>query len=162
MPIIVKNSPILILLLAALSLFVCDRSRVYEEYRAVGARGWHLDSAQTFVLEYDEGEQRYDAYMALRVNSDYPYQNLYVFVDQRYGNGEERRDTVNYRLAAPSGELLGKGMGALKEFMLPVFTGGTLPEAGEYSITLTHGMRDTQLVGLEDVGFRLALHESDS
>lgn len=162
MPKIVKISLILIAAIGMTTLFSCDRSRVYEDYRAVGAEGWHLDSSQTFVWEYEPGDQRYDGFVALRVNSDYPYQNLYVFIDQQYATGEGRRDTINYRLAAPNGRLLGKGSGAVKEFLLPIFSGGTLPEEGEYSITLTHGMRDTQLVGIEDVGFRLALHQADS
>ncbi len=140
----------------------CDRSRVYESYRAVGTDGWHLDSTMTFPLELEEGSRTYDGYLALRVNAGYPYQNLYIFVDQRFDDGSSRLDTVNFRIAAPSGALLGKGSGAVKEFRLPVFKDNDLPRPGNYEIRFTHGMRDTQLVGIEDVGFRLALHNEDS
>jgi len=158
----IENSLFLILLACALTLTSCDRSRVFENYREVGSAGWHMDSVMTFHWEPSGEHFRYDGFMALRVNAEYSYQNLYVFVDQKYPNGEGRRDTVNYRLAAPSGALLGKGTGAVKEFRLPIFIGGELPGDGEYSISLTHGMRDTQLVGIEDVGFRLALTSGDS
>ncbi len=157
-----KNNVFLILAIGLFTLSGCDSSRVYESYHTTGPRGWHLDSSMVFEVKKEADTLRYDGVLALRVNPKYPYRNLYVFVDQSYPSGKSRRDTINYRLAAPNGELLGKGMGAVKEFQLPIFSNKVLPGKGVYSITLTHGMRDTQLVGIEDVGFRLALHRKNS
>lgn len=145
----------IVLLIALIS---CDQDRVYEDYRAVGTDGWHMDSVQTFVVSSEDSVQSYDGFLGLRLNDRYPYQNMYVFIEQIYPNGESRYDTVNYRVAGSRGELLGNGMGAIKEYELPLWLDGTFPGSGTYSISITQAMRDTQLVGVEDVGFRLALH----
>jgi len=148
--------------LAIFALFAglasCDSTRVYEDYHSVGSNGWHMDSVQTFSVSSEDSIQSYDGFLGLRLNESYPYQNLFVFIEQVYPNGDSRFDTVNYRVAGSRGELLGDGIGAIKEYQLPLWLDGTFPGSGDYTIFITQAMRDTQLVGVEDVGFRLALH----
>ena len=94
--------------------------------------------------------------------SDYPYNNLYLFRTVSTVDGIAYADTVNVRLADELGNWNGSGMSNLKTMMVPVGKSAVRFEKGErYTLRVQHGMRDTILYGIQDLGVKLIKAEED-
>ena len=55
----------------------CDKKLVFDEYKSVG-NSWHQDSILTFKLPKLESEKKYNLYVNVRDNNDYPFDNLFL------------------------------------------------------------------------------------
>ena len=104
-------------------------------------------------------------FVNIRNTNDYKYNNLFLIVSMNHPNGKVIKDTLEYKMAAPNGELLGSGFSDLKENKL-WYKGHDEPfifkESGTYSIAIQHAMRgigkvegDDFLNGITDIGFRI-------
>lgn len=80
-------------------------------------------------------------------------------------HGKTMKDTLEYQMAKPNGELLGEGITDIKENKL-WYKGHENPfvfeESGDYKINIQHAMRNNgdvngvdKLEGITDVGFRI-------
>ena len=153
----IKNSALV--LLAALTLFSCDKKRVFDEYKAVGS-AWHKDSIVSFNLPELDSTKRYDLFVNLRANDNYPYNNLFLIVALEKPNGFTKVDTLEYQMAAPDGALLGNGFSDIKESKL--YYKENINLKGKYKVLIKQAVRETGKVpgvtlleGITDVGFRI-------
>ncbi|WP_430467064.1 gliding motility lipoprotein GldH [Winogradskyella ouciana] len=155
------------LLLALVSLFMvtsCDSKAVYDEYQSVPNK-WHKDSVASFNFKAPDTIKNYNLYVNLRNTNDYKFSNLFLIVELNYPNGKAVKDTLEYKMAAPNGELLGTGFSDIKENKL-WYRGYKSPfkfsETGDYNVNIQHAMRKNgdvngvvNLEGITDVGFRV-------
>ena len=133
----------------------CDRTKVYESYTQIPSGGWSFNDTLEFEFEMNpEADQSYNWLIGLRNNNDYRYSNVFFFVQTLGPNGLQKCDTLQYLLAAPNGKWLGSGVGSIK-YNLFNYKASEEMMKGEYTIQITHGMRDKVLVGLEDIGVRI-------
>lgn len=147
---------------AVLILASCGETTVFDEFQPIGGL-WHQDSIQSFVVPIEDNSKPYAVIMKLRHNADYPYANLYLFRTIASSNGTEYTDTVNLAIADRQGKWLGQGVGEVKT-MEWVFAdrGLQFTDQRKYTFTLQHGMRDTLLEGVMDVGLELSQIEETS
>ena len=153
----IKNSGIL--LLAAILLFSCDKKRVFDEYKSVGS-AWHKDSIVTFDLPVLDSTKRYDLFVNLRDNNNYPFNNLFLIVAIEMPNGFTKVDTLEYQMANPDGTLLGNGFSDIKESKL--YLKENVKFRGKYKVHIKQAVRESgkipgvqELEGITDVGFRI-------
>jgi gliding motility-associated lipoprotein GldH len=153
----IKNSGILIL--AAILLFSCDKKRVFDEYKSVGS-AWHKDSIVTFDLPVLDSTKRYNLFVNLRDNNNYPFKNLFLIVAIEMPNGFTKVDTLEYEMANPDGTLLGNGFSDIKESKLYYKEG--VKFRGKYKVHIKQAVRESgkipgvqELEGITDVGFRI-------
>ncbi|MNK76008.1 Gliding motility lipoprotein GldH precursor [compost metagenome] len=153
----IKNSGIL--LLAAILLFSCDKKRVFDEYKSVGS-AWHKDSIITFDLPVLDSTKRYNAFVNIRDNNNYPFNNLFLIVSIEMPNGFTKVDTLEYQMAEPDGTLLGNGFSDIKESKL--FYKEDVKFTGKYKVHIKQAVRQSgkipgveALQGITDVGFRI-------
>ena len=153
----IKNSGILILV--AILLFSCDKKRVFDEYKSVGS-AWHKDSIVTFDLPVLDSTKRYDLFVNLRDNNNYPFNNLFLIVAIEMPNGFTKVDTLEYQMANPDGTLLGNGFTDIKESKLYLKEG--VKFRGKYKVHIKQAVRQSgkipgvqELEGITDVGFRI-------
>ncbi|KAF2509135.1 gliding motility lipoprotein GldH [Flavobacterium foetidum] len=153
----IKNSGIL--LVAAILLFSCDKKRVFDEYKSVGS-AWHKDSIVTFDLPVLDSTKRYNLFVNLRDNNNYPFNNIFLIVALEMPNGFTRVDTLEYDMAAPDGTLLGNGFSDIKESKL--FYKENVKFRGKYKVNIKQALRESgkvpgvqELEGITDVGFRI-------
>ena len=153
----IKNSGIL--LLAGILLFSCDKKRVFDEYKSVGS-AWHKDSIVTFDLPVLDSTKRYDLFVNLRDNNNYPFNNLFLIVALEMPNGFTKVDTLEYQMANPDGTLLGEGFSDIKESKLYFKEG--VKFRGKYKVHIKQAVRESgkipgvqALEGITDVGFRI-------
>lgn len=158
-----KNS--LFIFLSCCAFFCsCDSNRIYDEYKSVPNQ-WHKDSIILFNVIPPDSTNNYNLFVNLRNTNEYKYSNLFLIVEMDYPNGKIVKDTLEYKMADPSGKFLGTGFTDVKENKL-WYKGHEKPfvfsEMGEYKIQIQHAMRQNgqvngieNLEGITDIGFRI-------
>ena len=133
----------------------CDRSKVFDIYQDIDPNGWSFSEALDFEVEIQAQEGAIFNYLiGLRNNNDYLYANIFLFVDVEGPDGKHQIDTLQYLLAEPDGKWLGSGVGEIK-YNLFKFKETQEMQTGVYKFSIVHGMRDSMLMGIEDVGIRI-------
>lgn len=142
----------------------CDSEAVFDQYKSVSSQ-WQKDSVVDFNFMAPDTINSYNLFVNLRNTNDYQFSNLFLIVELGYPNGKVIKDTLEYKMAAPNGELLGTGFSDIKENKL-WYKGYKTPfnfkEEGEYSVRIQHAMRKNgdlygveNLEGITDIGFRV-------
>lgn len=146
---------------SSLLLVSCDNNRVYDVYESLPNQ-WHKDSIVSFKINPPDSINPYNLFVNLRNNDDYKYNNLYLIVEMNFPHGKIIKDTLQYRMAKPNGELLGTGFTDVKENKLWYKEGVVFNESGVYTINIQHAMRENgkvngvvNLEGITEVGFRI-------
>lgn len=142
-------------------LVSCDSNRVYDTYKSV-PNAWHKDTIVSFKVNPPDATNSYDLFVNLRNSNTYKFNNIFLIVEMVFPHGKTIKDTLEYRMAEPSGELLGTGYMDIKENKLWYKEGVVFNEPGEYTINIQHAMRENgkvngvlELEGITDVGFRI-------
>jgi|SRR6218665_35137 len=153
-----RNS--LLFFVAAIVLVSCDKKRVFDEYKSVG-KAWNKDSIVHFELPKIDTTKAYNAYLNIRDNDNYPFNNLFVIVAFEQPDGITKIDTLEYQMADAEGNLLGDGFTDVKESKL-VYKKNMTFKSGVYKVHIRQAARQTgkvtgvpQLDGITEVGFRL-------
>ena len=152
-----KNS--ILVFFIATTLFSCDKTRVFDDYKSVGD-AWHKDSVVSFDLPDLDSTKRYDLFINIRDNNNYPYNNLFLIVSLEMPNGYTKVDTLEYQMADADGILLGDGFSDIKESKL--FYKENVRFRGKYKMNIKQAVREngkvpgvTNLEGITDVGLRI-------
>lgn len=152
-----------LLCLFILGIFVvsCDEVSVYSSYETING-GWDKQEPVSFELANMDTIAPFNAFITMRVNHEYSYNNLFLITRLGYPNGKVETDTLEYRMAEPSGALLGKGAGDVKENKLWYKEGLRFRESGTYTFTIEQAMRangnvaaDQKLKGITEIGLRI-------
>ena len=104
-----KTSVFLIASLMLIFLVSCDTKSVFDEYKSLPNQ-WNKDNIISFQLEAPDSTNTYNLYVNIRNNNDYKFSNLYLITGLEYPNGKTLVDTLEYKMAAPDGTLLGEGL----------------------------------------------------
>ncbi|GAA3572975.1 gliding motility lipoprotein GldH [Snuella lapsa] len=145
-----------------ISFVSCDSNRVFDVYKPVSANGWHKDSIVSFEVSPPDSIQAYNLFVNLRNTNAYKFNNLFLIVEMVFPHGKTIKDTLEYRMADPSGKLLGDGYTDVKENKLWYKEQVVFNESGAYTVNIQHAMRENgkvngvvNLEGVTDVGFRI-------
>lgn len=155
----IKNS--LLFILVTLIFISCDKKRVFDEYKSVG-NTWHKDSIITFKLPKFEVSKKYNLFVNVRDNNDYPFDNLFVIVSLEQPNKKVIVDTLEYKMSNPDGTLMGDGFSDIKESKLFYKDNFDFKLKGDYKVHIQQAVRQTgkvsgvdNLKGITEVGFRV-------
>ncbi len=135
--------------------YFCDPNRVYDKYQEIPKSAWHKDSLLVFHISAENVLQEHNLIIQIRNEITYKYSNLWLFCEIADTRGIVKRDTFEITLAEPTGRWIGKGIGSIKSLQTVYKHNYRFPASGEYTISIQHGMRDEQLKGIHDVGFRV-------
>jgi len=150
-----------LILLLSFNLVSCDNTFVYDKYKPVTS-SWN--AAQPFVFEYEATDTitPYNYFINLRVNHDFPFNNLFLIVETEFPNQQISVDTVQYQMAAPDGTILGHGFSDVKESKLWFKQTKPFSELGVHKFKISQAVRElgkvdgvTELKGITEVGFRI-------
>ncbi|MFD0990606.1 gliding motility lipoprotein GldH [Mariniflexile jejuense] len=156
-----KNSVSLVLLVLFFVVTSCDPNRVFDVYEPIPNK-WHKDKVVSFNIKAPDSTNAYNLFVNLRNTNAYKYNNLYLIVKMEFPHGKTVTDTLEYKMADPTGKLLGTGLTDIKENKLWYKEGVIFREKGEYKVKIQHAMRENgkvngvvELEGITDVGFRI-------
>ena len=126
------TSSILFILILS-SLFSCDKTRVFDDYKSVGT-AWNRDSIVKFDLPKLDPIKKYNVFVNLRNNDNYPFNNIFLLVSLENPEGLTKVDTLEYAMANPDGTLLGEGFSDTKESKLFYKENLNFDKKGKYKI----------------------------
>ncbi len=143
------------LLLLALAAIACDPGRVYEEHLPMKEGVWKVSDKKEFRAEISDILSSYSVYIDIRNDRDYPYSNLYLFLNTAYPGGGLSRDTIELTLADFDGRWLGSGTGSVKFSRFLFRKDLKFASKGSYHFTFEQAMRVADLKGIRDIGIRI-------
>ncbi|RYD90388.1 MAG: gliding motility lipoprotein GldH [Sphingobacteriales bacterium] len=146
----------------ALLLCSCDKERFFDEYKEFDGK-WNKDSVVAFNVNQKDTVGRYNLFVTMRNNSNYPYNNLFLIVQmQQPGTNITKVDTLEYQMANRDGTLMGEGFGEIKESRLWYKEKVRFGKPGAYRFTIQQAVRDAgkvpgvqELDGVTEVGLRI-------
>lgn len=133
----------------------CDNKRIFDDYQKIPDMVWNKDSVFTFNFNVTSSMINHNLYLNVRNKINYSYSNLWLFVEVVEPNGKATKDTFEITLAEPSGKWLGEGFGGIKTSQVIFRRNVVFNETGKYEVKIQQGMRDENLEGISDIGFRL-------
>ncbi|HMM12732.1 MAG TPA: gliding motility lipoprotein GldH [Bacteroidales bacterium] len=141
----------------AIAIFAagCSNRTVFDAVQSTGGHEWHSSNRLRFEAEIDDTVSTYRILLHLRNHVEYPYANLFLFLQTRMPNGHITRDTIECQLADPSGQWYGKGTGPYRQQLIPLHNRLKFPLPGSYVFYIEQAMRDTILFGITDAGLRI-------
>ncbi len=133
----------------------CDGTVYYSEYVDVNEDGWLPADSACFDVEVKDTSLIFNFLVEVRNSVSYPYSNTFLFINTTFPDGSMARDTMEYPLADPSGQWLGKRSGRYVDTRYFFRRNARFPMPGNYHFAITNGMRDSAITGLEHIGFRI-------
>ncbi len=149
-----KNRYYLIILIPLISLS-CIHNDVYLKYKSITTRGWNKDSLYCFDVPIKDTTAFYNVYINIRNRGEYPYQNLWFFLSKTTPDSIQTKDSIECYLADNHGKWLGTGIGSVLQMAVLYKQHVRFNKAGIYHYSINHGMRDSVLVGINDIGMQV-------
>lgn len=148
-----------ILLFLPLLCVACRSNVISSDHRDVPEGGWAINDTVQLSLQVEDTAQVCDLALVLRHSDAYPYQNAWFFLSSPDLLCPLQCDTVQAFLADDRGRWLGTRAGRYYNGFVFVRHELRFPEPGTYRFAIVHGMRDSVINGLADVGLELRIHE---
>lgn len=149
-----KNS-CLTLLIILLMLASCNSKQYYADDQRVDENGWHLNDKLYFNVEVDDTTAIYNFIINIRNTAHYPYSNTFLFINTTFPDGGIAHDTLECPLADVDGRWYGKRTGHYIDNSYYFRKHVVFPQKGRYSFEISHGMRDTAVVGIKNIGLHI-------
>lgn len=157
-----------IAVLFCLSVFIgsCNKDLVFSKYKSLEDASW--SRSDTVVFSFTPGDTivEHEVFLNIRNDNSYPFSNLFLIAALSFPDGHTVKDTLEYEMAAPDGQWLGKGLGSIRENKLWYKENIVFRQTGVYTLELTHAMRKNgrvegleELPGITDVGLEIEKSE---
>ena len=141
---------LLFLAALALALTACRQDIVFSQFVSIPSEEWHVDSVAQFNYQIPDKKVGYQVLVYVRHTERYPYQNMWLFVDNA-----GQTDTIEFYLADDRGRWLGDRHHGMIEMPVLMEDAKLFPDTGVYRLSVRQGMRDTLLRGITDVGLEV-------
>lgn len=150
-----KNVVNLLILLVSIVLSACSRSVTYSDFRSINPLGWDKEDTVCFDFTVPDTAVAYNILLHIRHADNYPYQNMWLFVDVFYPDSVHHTDTLEFFLADDRGQWLGRGSNG--HIRMPVLYENHLQfsDTGQCRIAVRQGMRSDCLRGVTQLGIEL-------
>ena len=144
-----------LLVLSIAFLLSCTDGTIYHQYAAIDKDGWNKYAAAVFKADISDTVGDYNVIIDIRHRTDYPYQNLHLFVYSYSPDSVMMGDTLNCFLADNQGRWVGKGISSTKNLPILYLHNIKFPTPGVYTFEIKQGMRDDMLRGINDIGLSI-------
>jgi len=146
---------IFIFISTILGMASCSHKEIFYDYLSFTDAQWNQNEQAVFHVKIEDKSQPYDVSVELRNNSNYPFSNIWLFIDYKTPKGRNRCDTIGADLADVYGKWYGKGL-SLFNLTIPYQTTVLFPDTGTYVYSIRQGMRENPLKGISDIGLKVS------
>ena len=122
-----------------LFVYGCDQKMVYEQNKDI-QDGWKLDQIINFNVDIKDTISNMEMFINIRHTSDYPFTNIWLFINTLDPQGQYKKDTVECVLAEKSGKWKGSGLGGIK-FLRTKLKNIRFDSKGTYKFFIEQAMR---------------------
>ena len=156
------HNKFLIVLVFMWSMVSCNSNLVFSEFEAMENGKWDMDKSVDFEFSALDSVRPHNMFIHVRNDNTFEFSNLFLITELEYPDGKTFKDTLEYKMAEPTGEWLGKGLGSIKENKLWFQEKIVFPDSGVYKLNIVHAMRKNGdvdgihiLDGITDVGLEI-------
>lgn len=136
-------------------LVTCQQNTTYQQSYEINNRQWHKDSVLSFKPKIQDTINAQTVYFNIRHTANYPYRNIIFFVTLKSPTHRKVTDTVEFYIADKDGKWKGSGLGDIYDTQLIYKKNIRFPNSGQYTFNIVHGMRETKLPEILDVGLTI-------
>jgi len=155
----------LLFIISSLALSSCRQRPVLYDYVPVNPHGWLTTDTLRFTLPAVPADGDYTFSLGTRFNSQYPYEDLWLVLEQRFvGAGDDaativgdecrHRDTLHLPMPTEKPTWQTNGI-AFHEAEAPVTTTHLTPQQMPVELLVYHVMRHQCLTGITEVGVKV-------
>lgn len=153
---IINKGLIFLTFAVVVALTSCGPKECYYSSVEIPEKGWHKDTVAVFRSDVSQLNKSCHVLLEVQNNNEYPYSNIWFFLDVVSPSGYVQCDTIDCILANDQGDWIGKsnwseGYKSLHPYKLNV----SFPKKGLYTYYVVQGMRDTVLRGIDRVGVKI-------
>jgi gliding motility-associated lipoprotein GldH len=150
-----KTVKLLLFFIAVVFFAACDSSRVFEENKVIENQLWNNKNKMVFYVNVDDTITPHNFYINVRNATDYPFSNLFLFMETRYPQGTYSKDTLECVLADNTGKWLGDGSGDIWDNQILFRKNFKFKRKGKHVFSLEQAMRLENLPQILDIGIRI-------
>ena len=132
------------------TLASCHHDIVYSQFCSIPSSNWNIDEEAQFEYAISEIDADYQMIIYIRHTERYPYQNMWLFIEDK-----GRIDTIEFYLSDDRGQWLGDKHHGFIEMPVLYEEDKHFPDTGIYHLSIQHGMRDSVLRGVTDIGLEI-------
>ena len=140
---------------ALMVLASCGKDILFEQNNSIEDAKWSMNQPVRFSVNVQDTLSPYDFYINIRNNGDYGFNNLYLFLNTEFPNGQSVSDTLECLLASSDGKWLGSGLGDIYSQSILLKKKVRFPAKGVYRFEMIQAMRTDPLIGISDTGIRI-------
>jgi gliding motility-associated lipoprotein GldH len=145
----------IIVLASSLFVIACDSNRLIDENKDLPVQGWNYQNKLIFDVPITDTIAQYSLYLNVRISADYLFSNLYLNLHTTLPSMQKQTERKELILADENGKWLGKGLGDLFDYQVPVKEKFRFKENGIYRFELEQNMRNDTLIGVISSGLRI-------
>ena len=141
-----------IFLITCLALLTsCKNDVLYSQFHSIPSSNWHVDSIAHLDYTISDTALDYSMQIYIRHTERYSYQNIWLYVGD-----SASRDSMNVFLADDRGRWYGDSNNGFIEVTIPFGNHLHFVDTGTYHLAIQHGMRDSLLRGVTEVGLEIS------
>ena len=133
----------------------CNSNKLFEKNTNIYNAAWSKLEIISFTVNVVDTASKYDFYINVRNNTDYAFNNLYLFMNTIYPDKQMSKDTIECYLADKNGKWFGKGWGKYRFLSLMLGKKMKFPQKGTYAFEFQHAMRKDTLKNITDIGIKI-------
>ena len=150
----IKN--ITYLLIAIVVFSSCNSKVVYDDNQQVSQDAWKTNDKLYYEVAIKDTTQAYKLAINIRNTTDYPYSNIYFYLNTILPDGKvTKKDTIECYLAYPDGTWKGKGSSKMKDNRFWIAKNVKFDQVGKYIFELRQATTDSTLKGISDIGLHI-------
>ncbi|MCQ2253088.1 MAG: gliding motility lipoprotein GldH [Bacteroidales bacterium] len=143
----------------SLAMGACNFGSVFSDRKSLGAdMVWNMDNVLVFEPSISDTISAYDLVVDLRTVDFYPYSNMWLYITTISPSGRQCKDTMECILRDSKGFSNATGrmnFGELEDYEFPFKQNVRFQEPGQYKFMVQHGMRDSLLPFVNEVGLSI-------
>lgn len=141
----------LLIFLAFFILASCGEQPYFEKEYSFENRKWDQDLKPKFEVKIDDVSKPFNITLFLRTTTDYPYNNLWVYLKTTIPDGTTKREPFEIRISNPDGSWVGTKTGTVVETAL-YFKERILPQKGTYTFEIEQAITKSTVDEVLDIG----------
>ena len=141
-------------------LVACSEAPFYEKVYSFENQEWKQNEKMKFVVNIQDTSKVYDFTVLVRTTTDYPYNNLWMFMKTIAPDGSTGREPIQMYITNPDGTWVGTKSGSTVETPL-YFKARKLPLKGKYTFILEQGITDSKVTDILDLILRVDYAKED-
>lgn len=145
----------LVLFLALLFLASCGEQPYFEKVYSFESRKWDQDVKPKFEVKIDDVSKPFNITLFLRTTTDYPYNNLWIYLKTTLPDGTTKREPFEIEISNSDGSWVGTKTGTVVETAL-YFKERVLPQKGLYSFEVEQAITKSTVDEVLDIGLSVA------